>query len=265
MKKKMQCALTGLALLFAAYASAQLPGSPNPPRLVNDFTNTLSLSEINRLENKLVNFSDSTSNQITVVLLDDLAGFDPAMAAYNIGKEWKVGQKDFNNGIVILVKPKRGNSKGQTFIATGYGLEGAIPDATAKSIVENEMIPEFKNDNYYQGLDKAVNVLMALASGEYSFETYNDKNEVPGWIIFIPLLFVIVILIIANKVKPAHYTLGKKDNSSLWTALFLGSLLGGGGKGGSWKDFNSGSGRFGGGFGGFGGGSFGGGGAGGSW
>ncbi len=100
---------------------------PDPPRLVNDFAGVLSSSELQSLENKLVAFNDSTSNQIAVVIVNDLQGYDKSEFAYKVAKDWGVGQSDFNNGLLVLVKTKTDESLGQIFIATGYGLEGAIP------------------------------------------------------------------------------------------------------------------------------------------
>ena len=107
---------------------AQIPERPNPPRLVNDFAGILSESENSELENSLVQFARETSTQIVVVTVSDLDGFEPGDFAFRLGENWGVGQKDKDNGIVILLKPKVGNSKGQIFIATVYGLEGEIPD-----------------------------------------------------------------------------------------------------------------------------------------
>lgn len=256
-------------LLSATLTSQNIPQKPSPPRLVNDFTNTLSDNQVNQLERKLVAFNDTTSNQITIVMVNSLDGYDKAAYAYKIGEEWKVGRAQFDNGVVVLIKPKTSSSNGQAFIATGYGLEGAIPDATAKMIVDNEMIPYFKKGDYYGGLNSATDVLMSLAAGEYSHQEYDKKHGASGWIVFIPFLFVVFIIVFASRMRSSRYTLGREgDRGSLWTALLLGSMLGGGRGGGSWNDFSSGSGGFGGGgggFGGFGGGSFGGGGAGGSW
>ncbi len=273
----MKNTLASILSLFALFTFTDLnaqdiPKKPDTPRLVNDYTNTLSTAEIRRLENKLVAFSDSTSNQITIIFVNNLQGYDPAEFAYKIGESWKVGNKDFDNGIVILVKPKTARQKGQTFIATGYGLEGVIPDAIGKRIVENEMIPEFKKENYYQGLDGATNILMALASGEYSVEQYRKDSQQVPYAGIIPFLVIIVIFILINISRKRTYSMGgrrERGTDSLWTALFLGSMLGSTGRqhGSGWNNFSGGSGSFGGGsgFGGFGGGSFGGGGAGGSW
>jgi len=245
---------------------SEIPPRPEPPRLVNDFSGLLSKGQANKLETKLRAFNDTTSNQIAIVIVNSLNNYDPASFAYKIGETWQVGQGKFNNGIVILIKPKTGASdRGQAYIAVGYGLEPAIPDALAKRIVENEMIPNFKQDNYYQGLDQATDVLMKLASGEISEEGYNKSKETSGIIAFLPFIIIAIIFLLVRASGSRSHSIGK--NVPFWTALWLGSSLGGR-SGGHWGGFSGGGGGFGGGgggFGGFGGGSFGGGGAGGSW
>ncbi|MCX6233917.1 MAG: TPM domain-containing protein [Bacteroidetes bacterium] len=251
--------------------SQDIPKRPQPPRLVNDYTGLLQPGEINALENKLVSFSDSTSNQIAIVIVDSLYGYDPQSLAYQIGEKWGVGQKGFNNGVVVLLKPKKGNTRGDVFIATGYGLEPVIGDAISKRIIENEMIPEFKNNNYYQGLDKATSVLMSLAAKEFSKAKYRKKTG--GYPIgaLIPIIIIVIVfLLMRGSSARSSYHVGK-SSLPFWATMFmLGSMGQGRQHDGSWDNFTSGGGGFGGfggggGFGGFGGGSFGGGGAGGSW
>jgi uncharacterized protein len=228
--------------------------------LVNDFTGTLTAQEVQTLEQKLVNYNDTTSTQILVVLVNDLGGYDPADFAFRLGEQWGVGQQQYNNGAVILIKPKTQRSRGQAFIATGYGLEALIPDALAKRIVDNEMIPEFKNDRYFDGIWRATDVMMGLASGAYTADDYNQEPSA-AW--FVPILvFAIIFFMIKARGSANH--IGSRGNLPFWTALFLASQAGRS-HGGSWQNFSGGSSGFGGGFGGFGGGSFGGGGAGGSW
>ncbi len=246
-----------------------IPEKPNPPRLVNDFANILSDKQERSLEKKLVRFNDTTSNQITIVTVNNIGDKTPDMFAYEIGETWKVGQEKFDNGIVILVKPKLSTSdKGRTFIAVGYGLEAAIPDATAKRIVEKEMVPEFRTENYYKGLNKATTILMKLASGEISHREYNKQSSNGGLFALLPFIVIIIVIILMRSNRAKYDTIGSHGSGSLWTALWLGSMLGSGRSGsGSWGNFTGGGSGFGGGggFGGFGGGSFGGGGAGGSW
>jgi uncharacterized protein len=245
----------------------EIPARPVPPRLVNDLAGLLTPSQVGALEQKLVAFNDSTSTQIAVVILKSLNGIDKAQMAYSIGEQWGVGQKGFNNGIVVLLKPRTGNEKGEAFIATGYGLEGAIPDALIKRIVENEMIPEFKQNNYYTGIDNAVNTLMSLASGEYTASQYEKMTKSSPLALLVPFIIIAILFIVMRNNRSKSYPVGK--GLPFWTTLFMMSQMGRGSGNDSWGNFRSGGGSFGGGggggFGGFGGGSFGGGGAGGSW
>ncbi|HPE74517.1 MAG TPA: TPM domain-containing protein [Draconibacterium sp.] len=249
--------------LLTTISFAQIPERPNPPRLVNDFANILSDAEQTQLENELVQFAQTTSTQIVVVTVSDLEGNDPGNYAFQIGEKWGVGQKDKDNGIVVLVKPKQGNSKGQVFVATGYGLEGILPDAVVNStVVDFEMIPRFKENDYFGGISNGVKVIMEITRGEYTAEQYQQKvgqNKEGG---FIPavIIFILVFVFMMRGRRNRFYSPGK----SLPFWLAMGMMSGSNRSGGSFGNFSSGSGGFGG-FGGFGGGSFGGGGAGGSW
>lgn len=248
--------LGGLFFLLLACCTmlkAQLPSPPNPPRLVNDYTSTLSSSQINTLEHKLVAYNDSTSTQILVLLVDDLQGMSIEQYATEIGHSWGVGQQGKNNGLVILVKPKNGTERGQVNISPGYGMEEYVTDATAKRIIDNEMVPAFKEGDYYAGIDNAVNVIMELCSGKFTQDEYADGGEgIPVWLIIIFIIAIIIIFRSSNGNQ--NYSGG--GNRTIW--IPMGGGFGGGGSFG-------GGGFGGGGFGGFGGGGFGGGGASGSW
>lgn len=239
-------------LAFAVMLHAQLPSKPNPPRLVNDYTGTLTAHQVNILENKLVAYNDSTSTQILVLLVDDLQGYSIEQYATEIGHSWGVGQQGKDNGAVILVKPKKGSESGKVTISTGYGIEQYVTDATAKRIIEREMIPAFKENDYYTGIDNAVNVMMDLCSGKFTQDEYTDDDGFPLWLI---ILFIIAIVIIFSKFSDGsgqNYSGG--GSRTIWIPMGGGGYSGGGFGGGSS-----------GGFGGFGGGGFGGGGASGSW
>jgi uncharacterized protein len=259
-----------LLILFISASSAlaisdSIPERPSPPRLVNNFSKQmpdfLSQGEQAQLEKKLSDFANQTSNQIVIVIVDDLAGLEAWDYATRLGQKWKVGQKGFDNGIVILIKPTGGQGQRKYFIATGYGLGGVIPDLTCRQIEENELLPGFKNKQYFDALDKTTDVIMALAKGEYNSDKYGEKhshNRFPKGIIMLVIIIIVFIIISATKGG------GGRGGMSMGSGFFLGSMLGGrgfGGGGGSW----GGGGSSGGGFGGFGGGGFGGGGSGGSW
>ena len=253
---------------FSSVSGQEIPARPEPPRLVNDFAGVLTGDEVQSLERKLVMFNDSTSTQIVVVIVKSLNGYDKNEFARLIGERWGVGQKGKNNGAVLLVKPKYPNEKGEACIQTGYGLEGVIPDALAKRIYENEMLPNFKNGNYYAGIESATSTMISLAKGEYTADQYNKRTSKKSspFGLLIPIIIIGVVFMLIRGSRAQGMSVGK--SIPFWTAFWLlGSM--GRGHSGSWNDFSSGSGGFGGGggggFGGFGGGSFGGGGAGGSW
>lgn len=241
------------------------PERSNPPRIVNDYANFLNNEETRALENKLARFSNETSSQIAIAVVNSIEGYDKASYAYGLAEKWGVGQKGKNNGILILIKPKQSNSNGEVFIATGYGLEGAVPDAITKRIVEHEIIPNFKKGMYYKGLDEATNRIMELTRGEYTADEYREatRGSNAPYPIGIIIFIVFLISLFGRSRRRRHHSVGR--SIPFWIAL---SMMGSGrSHSGSFGNFSSGSGSFGGGssFGGFGGGSFGGGGAGGSW
>ncbi len=256
-------------LVIQPVFSQDFPEPPSPPRLVNDFANVLDGTAEAQLESKLVAFARETSTQIAVVTITDIGGYDAGDYAFRLAQKWGIGQQGESNGILVLVQPKSGTLRGQAFVATGYGLEGAVPDAVANRIVNNEMIPRFKQNDYAGGISAATDVLMELTRGEYTAEGYLEQTEKQGGVfggIGAIIFIIIVFFLVARGQKGRHNSLGR--DLPFWVLL---SMLGSGSRrhGGSWGNFSSGSGSFGssggGGFGGFGGGSFGGGGAGGSW
>lgn len=262
-----RCVFVAAALLAAATAFAGIPQKPVPPCLVNDFAGVFTASQVAGLESRLVAFDDTTSNQIAVVTVSDLEGYDPNEYAVEIGLKWQVGSKDFNNGVVLLVKPKNSSGSGKVSIQVGYGLEGAITDANCKRIIEEILIPAFREDDYYGGVSKACEKLMGLANGEVSVK--REFEESP-WDTFVPLIFFLLMMALFIYAGSKGGRKGGSNNSGGGSGnkrVYVGPLdtwltiLGSGGGFGGGR-----SGGFGGGgFGGFGGGSFGGGGASGSW
>jgi len=248
------------ALAFTSAFAQGIPARPDPPRLVNDFANVLSPEQVADLENQLVSFNDSTSTQIVVVIVPSLNNLDKADFAEQIGSKWGVGQQKTNNGCVVLIKPKSAGERGEAFIAPGYGLESVIPDATAFNIVNNEMIPRFKQNDYYSGIKAGVITVMALAKGEFTASQYDKrKSKKTGLGFLVPIIIMIIVFLMIKGGGGKHHSIGK--SLPFWTLLML---MGSGNRGGG-GGFGGGGDSGGGGFGGFGGGGFGGGGAGGSW
>lgn len=250
--------LLPLAIFLSCSVSmiAQVPPKPAVANAVNDYAGLFSSSQRSKVESALVEFARKTSNRIVVVTVDDLGGMPASEFAFELGESWGVGSDKFDNGVVFLIKPKTRDSKGEVFIAVGYGLEGAIPDAVAKRIIETKVLPRFRQNDYYGGLVDALNVIMPLAAGEITSEEVMDDGGGAAMVISV-LVLLGLILLIGGIFRGGGKNMGGHNHRGpdVLDMIFLGSMLGGSGRssGGS------------GGFGGFGGGSFGGGGAGGSW
>lgn len=240
-------------LAVTGFAWAQdIPAPLSPPRLVNDFAGLFSANETALLEEKLRIYHDTTSTQLYVVTVSTLNGYDISQYASELGEKWKIGQKGKDNGAVLLIKPKSERESGEVFIATGYGLEGAIPDITAKRIIEDAILPHFRNNQFYQGVNAGIDRMIAALAGEYQADNQESNDFIPPWVIIL-LIILFIRLTSKNKNKPNN---GGNSTSTSGRPIFFpptGRGFGGGFSGG---------GR---GFGGGGGGRFGGGGAGGRW
>ncbi len=256
--KRFLILLSGLLLASLLIYAQDFPEPMRPKRMVNDFTGMFSTQQQSDLEQKLRHFNDTSSTQIAVVTVPTLHGYAPNDYAQRLAEQWGIGQKGKDNGILVLIKPKTPDARGQVAIAVGYGLEGVVPDAVASRIIRNEIIPEFENGRYYSGVDKATDILMSLTSGEFTADQYANDGEAED-IVWLLIPFVIIFLLpwIIRK-RPGSNSGNYRTGGGPF--IFWGGMGGHGSSGGG----GFGGGGFGG-FGGFGGGSFGGGGASGSW
>lgn len=256
--------LVGLWLVCAVVPgiqAQQVRVIPPSGKWVTDQADVLSSAEEQALTQRLRFYADSTSTQIVIVTLPDLDGEAIAEYATALGQQWGVGQEGMDNGAVILVS----RDDREVFIATGYGLEGAIPDVVAGRIVRNIIVPNFKQGRFYAGLSGAVDALTQAAAGEFTAEddssssTSSEPTEDLVGLLFV--IFIIVMFVVSSIRRGGGGGRGGgryHRRPGIPPVIIWGS--GGFGRGG-------GGGFGGGGFGGFGGGGggFGGGGAGGSW
>ena len=238
-----------------------LPGSfqyAQGQEFIVDDAGILTSQEEQRLALALRLYADSTSNQIAIRTLPSLQGQDIAEYATQMGQSLGVGQSDKDNGVLIVVSIQERS----VFIAVGYGLEGAIPDALAGRIVRNIIVPDFRDGRYYAGLARAVDAIILAAAGEYMADEFSvgrssrKTGDLGGLILFVMVLvFVISMMIRGGGGGGRRYR-----SDGMIPLMFLLGHASGRGYGGF------GGGLGGGGFsGGFGGGGFGGGGAGGNW
>jgi uncharacterized protein len=222
---------------------------PEIPKLkmwATDLSGTLRQSELRDLNNRLKAYQDSTSNQLLVLMISSLEDYPIEMLAEETATKNKIGTQKIDNGILLLIaKDDR-----ELRIEVGYGLEGAVPDAIASSIIRNVIRPRFRDDNYYLGINDGISAIIKAIGGEYKAE---DAAADDGGFPFIILVIIIIVVFSLMRGGPfipgGVYRTGTRSGG--WTS---GSASWGGSSG--W----SGGGGFSGG-----GGSFGGGGASGSW
>ena len=256
------CFVVFALLCAAARAAETIP--PVPTKHFTDTANVVSRATAQRLDAKLREFEKQTSNQVLVVIYPKMQS-DSSIEdyTYRVAEQWRVGGKGRNNGVVLFVFPR----DRRMFMQVGYGLEGALPDALAKQIIEREITPRFRSGDYDGGLSAGVDAIVAATRGEYKA---SPKNDVSGkrvaFFIFLAIVVIVILISAARNSGPTTYSRrgrrrGRHYGGGGWP-IFIptgGGGWGGGGRGGGWGG--------GGGGGGFsaGGGSFGGGGAGGSW
>lgn len=268
-----------LATLVAAAASGAARAAevipPAPQRHFNDHANVVPRDAAERLDRKLADFERQTTNQVLVVVYPKMQS-DSSIEDYTVrvAERWRVGQKDRENGVVLFVF----TGDRRAYMQVGYGLEGALPDALAKQIINDELRPRFRANDYAGGLTAAVDAIIAATRGEYTARSARGDGaagrrgrggggggggggEWTFWIVLI-VLGLIILQGLFRRGPTSYSRYGRRRGGGFGPFIFFpggGSGWGGGG-GGGW-------GAGGGGGGGFsaGGGSFGGGGAGGDW
>lgn len=244
--------LTLVALLLAtsAHAAEVMPAAPRDH--FNDYADLVSSGTAQSLETELTQFERTTSNQILVVIYPHLQS-DTSIEDYTVrvAQSWRVGQKEKKNGAVLFIF----SQDRKLYIQVGYGLEGALPDALCKQIIENEITPRFRQKDFDGGVTAGVNAILAATRGEYhgtgrtAADHRSNANGLSPVVIIVLIIFFIVTSIIRRRGSAVYGRRGR----------FITYGGGWGGGGGSFGG-SGGGGSFSGG-----GGSFGGGGAGGSW
>ncbi len=235
-------------ILYITFTAILIFGQDQYPKLTKyatDFTNTLSQKELSYLNTDLKNFDDTTSNQVVFLMISSLDNYPIEMYTYEVAARNKIGTKENNNGVLLFVAKNDRKMR----IEVGYGLEGALPDALASSIIRNEIAPYFRKNNYYGGVKAGLDAIKAATVGEYTREKRQDEEDDGRGF---PIIYIIIFIIIS-------LLSGRRGGGGLAGLILLGGLSGG--------HRSSGGGFGGGSFGGFsgGGGSFGGGGASGGW
>lgn len=260
---KYCCAILILLFGLRAFANEVIP--PTPDRYFNDYANVVSPSTASQLNTTLENFERESSDQILVAIYPKMQS-DSSIDDYavRVARAWQAGLKDKNNGAVLFIFVQ---DRSMT-LQTGYGLEGALPDALCKRIIDEQIAPRFKTGDYDGGCIAGVQSIVAAVKGEYQgtggtvnhdkYLAIQRHNQKIGEILSCFILALFVLVAISGARRRGGWGGG---SGMIFTSGGWGGYSGGGGWGGGGS---SGGGGFSGGFSG-GGGSFGGGGASGHW
>jgi len=209
--------LLGFALLAFTLLSAQ-PAFPELTSRVVDEATLFSAAQKAELESTLENHENNTSNQVVVVTLKSLDGYDIRDYGLELGRAWGIGQKDKNNGVLLIIAP----NERKVSIEVGYGLEGALPDATAKSIIDQEILPYFKEGDYFGGAKFGVDAIISAIKGEYvSYEVESSSKSFKFTDLIMPLIFLFVFI-----AGPVFGKKNKFDANNIIPALIFSGFVG---------------------------------------
>lgn len=258
-------ALTALVLaLLPQFVRAQPQAPPSPTNFFTDTAGVVPADAAARIERRLREFEKASSNQVLVVVADRVPEGYASLEEYTnrTAEAWRVGDKSRDNGAVLFVFV--GDRKVR--IEVGYGLEGALPDALASRIINDEITPRFREGRYGEGVLAGVEAIILATRGEYQPVAKGRASSVNLLIVALVLFFVFMGVVV-----PILRVIGELRGSRTYSGHGTyrgrrGSTWGSGGGFSSGGGWSGGGGSWGGG-GGFsgGGGSFGGGGASGSW
>ena len=242
-----------------------IPAKPSVEKeqvAIYDYAKMLSGLEAKVLEEKLQHYHDSTSTQIVIATVASLKGNDIEDIAIKWAHSWGIGQEKEDNGLFILIA--RDDRK--IDIEVGYGIEPFLTDGLAKRVIDRVITPSFKQEKYYQGLDRGIDVIIDILAGEYQNNNIvQEGNDFP-WFFVVIIIIWILIVVLAKSNKNNNNGTNKRNGRSISGDIFRSIILSSGGSSGGFGSGGFGGSSSGGGFsGGFGGGGFGGGGASGGW
>jgi len=232
-------------VVVATGAIATAADFPSLTGRVVDAAGILGAATEAELNRQLEAHERATGQQIVVATVEDLGGLDIQDYGYQLGRQWGIGGKEHDTGVVLIVAP----AQRKVGIEVGYGLEGELTDALSSNIIQTRILPEFRNGNFDAGVRAGVSAIIAVLGGQGDAQAAQEPrvHVLPVGVFWLIVLFIVL----------SGFGGGRRGRGGLARAIIWGSVLNGmsGGRGG-----RSGGGGFSGG-----GGSFGGGGASGSW
>lgn len=174
-------------LLALAGGNGGLVEVPTLTARVTDLAGTLSPQQQQALEAKLAAFEAHKGSQVAVLIVPTTQPEAIEQYAIRVVDQWKLGRKDVDDGVLVLLAANDRKVR----IEVGYGLEGVLPDVIAKRIIENVMIPQFRQGDYYAGLDAGIDAVTGVIEGEPLPEPQRQANAGgSAWEGMLPLLLI---------------------------------------------------------------------------
>lgn len=242
--------LAGFIFLLLAPGLASALDVPPLRGRVNDYAGVMSQEQTRSLETRLAEFEQETGHQVAVLTVPTLDGEDIEGFGIRVAESWKIGKKGFDNGVILLVAVKDRRLR----LEVGYGLEGVLPDAIAKTIINDYIVPRFRAQDYAGGIVAGVDAVLRVIKNEPLPESARQRNQNDGspWQFFLMLAVTVAVLAIMANASSTNRrrrnntwaTGGRRHSPIYWGG---GGFGGGGFGGGSGGGFSGGGGSFGGG------------------
>lgn len=228
MKRTLTLLLCCLPLLLVA-AATKFP--PLTGRVV-DNADMLSATDEQQLTQLLAGHEQRTTNQVVVVTLDNLGGYEIEEYGYQLGRQWGIGQKDKDNGVLLIVAKQERKVR----IEVGYGLEGVLTDAMSSVIIQNEIVPEFRQGQFANGINKGATAIVKLLEGEYQPPPQaQQKRDNNNWILLVFFIIWIIFFLMPRFSRGGYYGGGFGGGGFGGGGGFSGGGgFGGGGASGNW-------------------------------
>ena len=251
MKHKFHCAqLAGIVFILLAAAIAAALDVPSLRGRVNDYAGVMSQDQARSLESQLAQFEQETGHQVAVLAIPTLDGEDIEGFSIRVADSWKLGKKGFDNGVILVVAIKDRRLR----LEVGYGLEGVLPDAIAKQIISEYIVPRFRAQDYAGGIIAGIDAVLKVIKNEPLPQSARKKGENEGSGLNSIAMFVITLAVFGLM---AFASTASRRRNNMWAAhgrhrgptIFggPGGFGGGGFGGGSGGGFSGGGGGFGGG------------------
>ena len=229
MKKFLISRYMMLALVVLSATLSLNAGVPPQPKnaneLVYDYAHVIDSANLAVINDSLKSLYRYNKSQVVVLTVESLDGMDIADYCQEVFETWGIGDKETNNGVLIVVKPKTETSNGKVRIHTGYGAEGVLPDLLCKKIQTDSMIPAFKENNYGLAILKAVSLITPAMKGEYPQDIKNfldekEKERKSNALVAV-IVYVILYIILCGLIWYFFFMPTKKD----WYSLMASPII----------------------------------------